>query len=113
MDGSSMSRIAAAISISTPSASWQASCARTPASSHQGASDMHCSGTGDALTVLSNAWTDGDSFVYPFAFASRPAAETTQRFAMMAGDTITSLSATPNEGGNDLKMNGGVHNFIR
>ena len=27
--------------------------------------------------------------------------------------TITTLNATPNQGGGDLKMNGGVHNFLR
>lgn len=69
--------------------------------------------TADAITVLSNNWTDGASFVYPFALGSRPASETTQRFAMLSGDTITTLNGTPNQGGGDPKMNGGVHNFLR
>lgn len=79
----------------------------------QGATDIPTSVTADAVTVLSNNWNDGQSFVYPFDFPSRNATETTQRFAMMSGDSITSLSATPNQGGNDIKMNGGVHNFLR
>ncbi len=68
---------------------------------------------GDAITILSNAWTDGASFVYPFSLSSRSATETTQRFAMLGGDTITSLNASPNQGGGDPRMNGGVHNFMR
>jgi hypothetical protein len=32
---------------------------------------------------------------------------------MLAGDAVTSLNATPNQGGNDTRMNGGVHNFLR
>lgn len=79
----------------------------------QGSNDIPVSITADAITVLSNAWNDGESLVYPFSFPDRDAAETTQRFAMLSGDSITSLSASPNQGGNDIKMNGGVHNFLR
>lgn len=75
--------------------------------------DVPASIAADAVTVLSNNWNDAQSFVFPFALNSRPAGETTQRFAMLAGDTITTTSATPNQGGGDLKMNGGVHNFLR
>jgi hypothetical protein len=69
--------------------------------------------TADSVTVLSNNWNDGQSFVYPFTLGSRVASETTQRFAMLSGDTITSLNGTPNQGGSDPRMNGGVHNFLR
>ncbi|MBP9664263.1 MAG: pilus assembly PilX N-terminal domain-containing protein [Pyrinomonadaceae bacterium] len=68
---------------------------------------------GDSVTILSNAWNDGKSFVYPFSLSNRPSSETTMRFAMLSGDTITSLNGTPNQGGGDLRMNGGVHNFMR
>ena len=78
-----------------------------------GASDIPCSIAGDSITILSNNWNDGESFVYPFSLGNRASTETTQRFAMLAGDTITTLNATPNQGGGDLKMNGGVHNFLR
>ncbi len=67
----------------------------------------------DAITVLSNNWNDSESFISPFAMTNRNATETTQRFAMLAGDTITTLNNTPNQGGGDLRMNGGVHNFLR
>ncbi|MBX7054828.1 MAG: pilus assembly PilX N-terminal domain-containing protein [Pyrinomonadaceae bacterium] len=68
---------------------------------------------GDSITILSNNWDDAKSFVYPFSLGSRTSTETTQRFAMLGGDTITSLNASPNQGGGDPKMNGGVHNFMR
>lgn len=68
---------------------------------------------GDAVVILSNNWTDGRSFVYPFDLNNRPAAETTLRFATLTGDTITSLDGDPDQGGGNPRMSGGVHNFIR
>lgn len=79
----------------------------------QGANNIPASISADSITILSNAWTDGASFVYPFALGSRMATETTQRYAMLAGDTLTTLNGTPNQGGGDPRMNGGVHNFLR
>ncbi len=79
----------------------------------QGSNDIPCSIAADAVTMLSNSWNDGESFVYPFSLSNRSASETTQRFAMISGDTITTLNGSPNQGGSDLKMNGGVHNFMR
>lgn len=75
----------------------------------------------DAVTILSNAWNDGESFRYPYTLAStsadcpvgRCASDTTIRFAMLSGDTIASLSGTPNQGGMSPRLNGGVHNFKR
>jgi hypothetical protein len=67
----------------------------------------------DAVVILSNNWSDSRSFVYPFDLGNRPATETTLRFATLTGDTLTSLSATPNQGGGNPRMSGGVHNFIR
>jgi hypothetical protein len=79
----------------------------------QGANDVPSSIAADAVTILSNNWNDGESFVYPFTLGSRPAAETTQRFALLGGDTITTLSGNPNQGGGNPRMSGGVHNFLR
>jgi len=79
----------------------------------QGANNVPVSVTADSVTILSNAWTDGASFVYPFSLGNRLASETTQRYAMLAGDTMTTLNGTPNQGGGDPRMNGGVHNFLR
>ncbi|MFL6373378.1 MAG: hypothetical protein ACJ73D_01805, partial [Pyrinomonadaceae bacterium] len=81
----------------------------TPSSS----GDVPASIAGDGITVLSNGWSDSNSFVYPFNYAGRQASDTVDRFAMLSGDTITTLSGSPNQGGGDLKMNGGVHNFKR
>jgi hypothetical protein len=67
----------------------------------------------DAITVLSNAWNDSSSFSSPYALSGRDASDTTVRFAMLAGDSVSSLNATPNQGGGNPRMNGGVHNFKR
>jgi hypothetical protein len=75
--------------------------------------DIPASIAGDAITILSNNWQDAVSFTSPFDYRNRDATDTFMRFAMLSGDTITSISAAPNQGGNDLKMNGGVHNFKR
>ena len=65
---------------------------------------------GDAVTVLSNNWNDGESFALPYDLASRQATDTQVRFAMLAGDPITGYS--PNDGlyGG---QNGGLINFKR
>lgn len=75
--------------------------------------DIPASIASDAVIVLSNAWQDSVSFSSPFNLGGRPATETFVRFGMLSGDTLTSLNTTPNQGGGDLKMNGGVHNFKR
>lgn len=67
----------------------------------------------DAITILSNNWQDARSFTHAFNLGSRPATMTTIRFAMLTGDTLSSLNATPNQGGGDPRMSGGVHNFKR
>jgi hypothetical protein len=68
---------------------------------------------GDAVIILSNNWKDSRSFRYPFALGSRPATETTIRFAMISGDAKSSYENTPNQGGGDPRLAGGVHNFKR
>ncbi|MFT3745173.1 MAG: hypothetical protein QM785_12880 [Pyrinomonadaceae bacterium] len=71
----------------------------------------------DGVTILSNAWNDGQSFmsptVSPYDQSNRIATSTTIRFAMIAGDTISGRQATPNQGGISPRLNGGVHNFKR
>ena len=44
---------------------------------------------------------------------SRKASETFVRFAMISGDARSSFEATPNQGGTDPRLTGGVHNFKR
>jgi Tfp pilus assembly protein PilX len=67
----------------------------------------------DAVMILSNNWNDAQSFRYPFALGSRVATETTVRFAMISGDARSSYEGTPNQGGGDPRLTGGVHNFKR
>ncbi len=76
-------------------------------------SDVPASIASDAITILSNNWLDSNSFNSPFTLSNRQATDTFDRFAILSGDTITTLNASPNQGGGDLKMNGGVHNFKR
>ncbi|MBK8467090.1 MAG: pilus assembly PilX N-terminal domain-containing protein [Chloracidobacterium sp.] len=75
--------------------------------------DIPASIAADSITILSRNWQDALSFTSPFNLGNRQATETTCRFAMLSGDTVTTLNGTPNQGGGDLKMNGGVHNFKR
>lgn len=67
----------------------------------------------DAVMILSNAWSDARSFRYPFSRGNRVASETTVRFAILTDDSLSSLNGTPNQGGGDPRMSGGVHNFKR
>lgn len=65
----------------------------------------------DAITILSNSWSDSQSFSSPFVLSK--ASETFDRFAILAGDAKSSQNATPNQGGGDTRLGGGVHNFKR
>ncbi|MBS1792428.1 MAG: hypothetical protein JSS81_01165 [Acidobacteria bacterium] len=88
----------------------------TPATDYlpQGTSaHIPASVVGDAIVILSNNWQDSRSFRYPFSLSSRPATETTVRFAMLAGDARSSYENSPNQGGGDPRLTGGVHNFKR
>jgi type II secretory pathway pseudopilin PulG len=80
---------------------------------HDTPNHIPASVVGDAITILSNNWVDGRSFRYPFTLAQRQATDTVDRFAMLSGDSISSLEADPNQGGGDPRLNGGVHNFKR
>jgi hypothetical protein len=81
---------------------------------------------GDAVTILSNAWNDGKSFRRCFTFwasgeaSTGPttrgvpfAGETTVRTALLCGSTKSSIFGTPNQGGTQQRLDGGVHNFPR
>jgi hypothetical protein len=67
----------------------------------------------DAIIILSNAWQDSRSFRYPFSLSGREASRTFIRFAMISGDPMSSLNASPNQGGGDPRLAGGIHNFKR
>jgi hypothetical protein len=69
----------------------------------------------DAITILSGAWKDGESFRNPFNLGTRVGTETTVRAALLMGDTMSSLkvAGVPNGGSGDADLCGGVHNFPR
>jgi len=88
----------------------------TPASDYQPQNlptHIPASIVADAISILSNNWTDAGSFRSPFSDSGRVASETTVRFAILAGDARSSLEATPNQGNSDQRLSGGVHNFKR
>jgi hypothetical protein len=68
---------------------------------------------GDAVTILSNNWKDGNSFANPFSSNSRVASDTQIRFAMISGDAITGNSSIPYTPSSLGLLNGGLHNFKR
>jgi hypothetical protein len=66
----------------------------------------------DAITILSNNWSDVRSLNSPNDMAARDATSTGYRFAMIAGKSI----AFPRPGwaaAGDWGTDGGVHNFMR
>jgi hypothetical protein len=66
----------------------------------------------DAITILSNNWTDVKSLNNPNDMGARDATSTGYRFAMIAGKSI----AFPKPGwaaAGDWGTDGGVHNFMR
>lgn len=94
----------------------------TVAGTSDGANHIPASIVADAVTILSNydptsknGWSDSKSFLNPYNIFSnrRRATETFTRFAMLSGDALSSLEATPNQGGDNPRQNGGVHNFKR
>jgi hypothetical protein len=65
----------------------------------------------DAITLLSDAWNDVNSFAFPYNPGNRQASNTSYRFGAEAGKGISfpQPSGTPQDFGTD----GGVHNFMR
>jgi hypothetical protein len=71
-----------------------------------------CAVLADAVTLLSNAWTDRNSFLNPHDTSQRVATNTWYRFAVLAGKGRTFPypgGGTPVNFGSD----GGTHNFMR
>jgi len=65
----------------------------------------------DAITILSNNWTDVKSLNSPNDSGARDATTTGYRFAMVAGKSIA--FPKPGWGAQDQGTDGGVHNFMR
>jgi hypothetical protein len=66
---------------------------------------------GDAVTLLSGAWNDRQSFLNPHAADPRNATTTWYRLAVIAGKGIS--FPQPAGTGNDYGTDGGAHNFLR
>lgn len=62
----------------------------------------------DSVTVLSNNWNDSNSFNSPYNYNGRVATPTQYRFAMIAGDSLTSRNTT-----DSVAYSGGLINFKR
>lgn len=71
----------------------------------------------DAIIVLSNNWLDGKSFRSPMrrgdTAGTRQSTQTSVRCAFLMGDTLSTSTIAPNQGGGDPNLSGGVHNFPR
>jgi hypothetical protein len=66
----------------------------------------------DAITALSYNWNDVNSFIFPYTWAGRTAAQTTYRFAMMSGEGVPFQA--PSRGIDVAEgTDGGVHNLLR
>jgi len=67
----------------------------------------------DAVSVLSNNWTDAMSFRYPNDAASRPATTTGYRFAVIAGKGLSFTWPSAGSPHFLFGTDGGVGNFLR
>jgi hypothetical protein len=69
---------------------------------------------GDAVTLLSNSWTDSESFASPTNSSGRTvAAAAYYRTAVMGGSTVPFVQPTGYTTYQDFGSDGGVHNFLR
>jgi hypothetical protein len=67
----------------------------------------------DAVTLLSNTWSDRIGFINPTVPGSRPGGETYYRLAIAAGKNINFPQPTTWGAAQDYGTDGGVHNFLR
>jgi Tfp pilus assembly protein PilX len=72
--------------------------------------DVGASVVGDAVTVLSNAWNDVNSFGGPFDLTVRVATTSYYRTAIIGGKGVPFPEL---DGVKDFGTDGGVHNFMR
>ncbi|HVZ17790.1 MAG TPA: hypothetical protein VG897_11770 [Terriglobales bacterium] len=67
----------------------------------------------DTVTLLSNSWTDNESFLAPLDTSKRNATETWFRVAIASGKNISFPKPTYSGAPKDFGTDGGVHNFLR
>ena len=65
----------------------------------------------DAVTLLSNSWTDLNDMANTTNLGNRNATDTYYRMAIASGKNMN--FPQPTGGGNDFGTDGGVHNFLR
>ena len=70
-----------------------------------------CAVIGDAVTLLSDAWNDVNSFTYPYNPGNRARANTMYRMAIVSGKGIPFVQ--PSGTAADYGTDGGMHNFLR
>ncbi|HST12190.1 MAG TPA: hypothetical protein VLL05_17585, partial [Terriglobales bacterium] len=83
------------------------------ASAGAGFGDPHSAASiiADAVTLLSNNWSDSNSLKNPNNLGGRAGVTTWYRMAIAAGKTLA--FPQPVWGGNDMGTDGGMHNFLR
>lgn len=74
---------------------------------------VSCSVAADAVTLLSNNWSDRTSFLFPHSASSRPATSTWYRTAILAGKGRPFPRPTAGSPPINFGADGGVHNFLR
>ncbi|MFV0388051.1 MAG: hypothetical protein ACK5NT_04790 [Pyrinomonadaceae bacterium] len=80
---------------------------------HNSSTDVPAAIVADAVTILSNRWTDGAVFNQPFRKASRRGEDTVVRFAMISGMSISGVNGNPIDPSAIGMYSGGIHNFKR
>jgi len=72
-----------------------------------------CSIAADAVTLLSNNWSDRTSYLYPHDAARRDATNTWYRAAIIAGKGVHFPKPTAGSVPSNFGSDGGAHNFLR
>ena len=68
----------------------------------------------DSVTLLSNAWTDQQSFLNPYDATKRPrSAQSYYRLAIIAGKGMAFAWPSSGNAASDFGTDGGAHNFLR
>lgn len=83
------------------------------ANNGSGNPSVACSIAADAVTMLSNNWSDYTNFRYPHSAGNRPASNTVYRVAILAGKGRPFPRPTAGSVPTDFGSDGGTHNFLR
>ena len=68
---------------------------------------------GDAVSLLSNSWTDMNSFANPYSAAARPRGTSWYRLGVIGGKGISFPLPASGNTASDFGTDGGTHNFLR